>query len=52
MIPEWEYITMLEKIKEGYKYQVRILKQIHIEGFGVDENTDRNPSIWYINPGL
>jgi hypothetical protein len=50
-IPEWEYMEMIEHIKEGAKYQVRILKQVHIEGFGVTDDTERNPGIW-INPGL
>lgn len=51
IIQEWEYMAMLEKIKEGSKYQVRILKQIHVEGYGIDADTDRNPGIWLVNPG-
>ena len=47
-----EYKDMIDHIKKGAKYQVRILKQIHIEGYGVDSDTERNPGIWMVNPGL
>ena len=50
-IAEWEYKELLDHIKRGAMYQVRILKQIHIEGYGVSEDEDRNPGIW-VNPGL
>lgn len=49
-IDEWEYLSMLEHIKQGAKYQVRILKQIDIQGYGVDE-TYEVPEI-SVNPGL
>lgn len=52
VIQEWEYKDMLDHIKKGAKYQVRILKQIHVEGYGIDADTDRNPGIWLVNPGL
>ena len=48
-IEEWEYKELLEHIERGEKYQVRILKQVSIKGFGVDRE-DPNPQI-YINPG-
>lgn len=51
-IQEWEYKEMIHHIRKGAKYQVRILKQVHIEGFGVTDDTERNPGIWMINPGL
>lgn len=50
-IHEWEYKEMLDHIAKGSKYQVRILKQIHIQGFGVEEGCDINPEVW-INPGI
>lgn len=49
-IEEWEYIAMKEHIHEGSNYQVRILKQIHIEGYGVNFNYE-HPEI-SVNPGL
>lgn len=52
-IEEWEYKEMLDHIKKGRKYQVRILKQISISGYGVtdDINSEEyNPHVW-INPG-
>lgn len=49
-IHEWEFQTMRERIKEGAKYQIRILHQSHIEGFGVTE-MDEHPEIT-VNPGL
>ena len=48
-IEEWEYKELLSHIEQGKKYQVRILKQVSIKGFGVDKE-DPNPKI-YINPG-
>lgn len=50
-ISPWEYVEMIEHIKEGAKYQVRILHQRHIEGFGV-EDKDIHPEIEIVNPGL
>ena len=41
---------LLEEIKKGAKYQVRILKQIDVRGYGVDY-TYENPDIT-VNPGL
>jgi len=49
-IDQWEYLEMLEQIKKGAMYQVRILKQIDIRGYGVDY-TYNNPNIT-VNPGL
>lgn len=49
-IDQWEYLSMLEQIKKGAKYQVRILKQIDIQGYGV-EFYCANPDIT-VNPGL
>lgn len=49
-VEEWEYLSALEAIKNGNKYQVRILKQIHIEGFGV-KDLDHYPDV-YVNPGI
>ena len=49
-IHEWEYLEMLNHIREGAKYQVRVLHQSHIEGFGVSDS-DRHPEI-QVNPGL
>lgn len=49
-IDQWEYLSMLEHIKQGAKYQVRILKQIDVRGYGVDF-TYQNPDIT-VNPGL
>jgi hypothetical protein len=50
-VSEWEYLELLDHIKKGAKYQVRILKQIHIEGFGVTDDMEQNPGLW-VNPGL
>jgi hypothetical protein len=50
IITEWEYLEMKEAIKNGYKYQIRILHQQHIEGFGVDDR-NKHPEIT-VNPGL
>ena len=49
IINEWEYIQMLNHIKNGSKYQVRILRQVHIIGFGIT-NEEPNPEV-YVNPG-
>lgn len=49
-IDEWEFIGMIEQIEKGAKYQVRILKQVAIQGYGVIE-TLSVPDI-KINPGL
>jgi hypothetical protein len=49
-IQEWEYIEMVDHIKRGSLYQVRILKQIHIDGFGVDICV-QDPYV-HINPGM
>ena len=48
-IEEWEYKQLLDLIRKGEKYQVRILKQISISGFGVKDEHP-NPEV-YINPG-
>lgn len=49
-VEEWEYLSAIEAIKSGYKYQVRILKQIHIEGYCVKDE-DHYPDV-YVNPGI
>ena len=52
-IDEWEYQTMLEEIDKGAKYQVRILSQIYIKGFGIDpDKVDLYCPRANINPGL
>ena len=52
-IEEWEYAAMLDEIKKGAKYQVRILSQIHITGFGIDDKlNDLYCPKPLINPGL
>lgn len=50
IIQDWEYKQMLSLIADGKKYQVRILRQISILGFGVDRE-DMMPEV-SINPGL
>ena len=50
IIEEWEYLIMKDHIDNGVKYQIRILKQIHIQGFGVDYYNE-HPEI-ELNPGL
>lgn len=52
-IEEWEYKQIKDLIEKGEKYQIRILKQISIKGFGISEKIDSeeyNPTIT-INPG-
>ena len=49
-VPEWEYLELKERIKSGERYQIRILHQRHIEGYGVSF-LDEHPEIT-VNPGL
>ena len=49
-VPEWEFQEIRERIKTGEKYQVRVLHQRWIEGYGVDFMS-QHPEIT-INPGL
>lgn len=52
-IEEWEYKAMLDEIDKGAKYQVRILSQIYIAGFGIDPKlNDLYCPKPLINPGL
>ena len=51
-ITEWEYVDMKHHIGLGAKYQIRILHQRHIEGFGVDEDEKHPDIIINVNPGL
>jgi hypothetical protein len=49
-IDQWEYLSMLEQIEQGKKYQVRILKQIDIRGFAVKDPKE-HPDV-LVNPGI
>ena len=49
-IQEWEFLEVMERIKAGERYQVRILRQEWIEGYGVDYLME-HPEIT-VNPGL
>lgn len=48
-VEDWEYKDALAYIERGYKYQVRILKQISIKGFGINESDE--PIEIEVNPG-
>jgi hypothetical protein len=49
IIQDWEYIEMLKHINNGAKYQVRILRQVIVRGFGVTDE-EPVPNV-YVNPG-
>lgn len=52
-IEEWEYVEMLDHIDKGAKYQVRILSQVYIKGYGIDpDKIDLYCPRAQINPGL
>lgn len=51
-ISEWEYAEMLVRIDQGAKYQVRILSQIYIKGYGIDPDKMELYCPEAINPGL
>jgi hypothetical protein len=52
-IEEWEYAEMLKHIDNGAKYQIRILSQIYIKGYGIDpDKIDLYCPRAQINPGL